>query len=216
MQMLFAITAFSIGLAAVAADAQVAAVEPTDQELVTETEAGEQALQGLAWPRGMRFRIGVPSLPDTANAPPRIGTNEGQSDSKDQPPAPLDSTNSPGASSAQGAVKQLPDEMKVHLRRASALSNAALELRTSGMDLAKLSVAKRTRETVLPILLFLVEKKVLDRDEMARILATLDVEELLYRLAKLALRLEQDGDRHRVLLFIHQSRHGDASGDLPK
>jgi len=169
-----------------------AAPSPGDDAL-----AGLHALEGHAWPRGMTFTVG-----------------DGTSAAQASVPALAQSRGSAGGSGGAGApdvrtssarplpTVAAPDPQLAALeRQAAGLSRELVEMQSAGMDLAKLARAKQAA-ALRPILLFLVERGVMTAAEMDAALESLDLDDVLAKIAAHALRLQAERDRVQVLIFV--------------
>jgi hypothetical protein len=172
-------------------------------ELSPEAREGQRVLDGLCWPAGMTFKIADPVTPPSA-APIALPKTEGKGgDSGIRALAPRAGAGGRGGASPAPGAATSPPKPNAHEVRIAELSRSILDVGGAGMDLAKLSVAKRV--DLRPLLLFLVEQGALTKDEMEKELADMDLDRVLDRIKECTARLTQERDKVRVLLYLEEA-----------
>lgn len=171
-------------------------------ELSPEAREGQRVLDGLCWPAGMKFKIADPVTPPS-HATIVVPKTEGKGgDPGNRGLAPRAGAGRGAASPAPGPPAALAGPNK-HEQRIVELSRAILDVGRAGMDLAKLRVTKRV--DLRPVLLFLVEQGALTQDEMKNELADMDLDRVLDRIKECMVRLTQERDKVRVLLYLEEA-----------
>jgi hypothetical protein len=164
----------------------------------SDARAGQHALEGYAWPAGLKFHV-ADTCTDSPTTLSSIQQTRGEAARSGAPGSRSITPPSPGpATLAQAA------QLERLQQRAAELTRQLREVRAAGLDLAKLARAK-DNSALRPVLLFLAEQGVMSRDEVESALANFDLDELLVRIADRARHLKAEQDRQQVLIYLKEA-----------